>query len=304
MKKAILSLCLPIILGGCASLTQTQIEAVNQFSQTSKNFSAYPSKVMVGLIDVRVKRSIYYSNSLGDAVLHINDLDSIYASKKASLVLSQKVDITFKIIDKYAQALLLLSSDKHAADLEKQAKTFGGNLDSLINIYNSIGGVTKVPSGIGGAINQLIVFGGKQYLKAKQAKEIRKFVSQADPLVEVMTKNLLEFLQSTNINELIENEERSIRSNYLSFLRQRPATIVTMVNERDYLEMKSDLDDLKDLRDQTVSATSELRNAHKALLASIQNKKKLKEQIQALQHLYDDVKEVKETIEKIETPSN
>lgn len=296
--KQIVILIIALSLSSCASLTKTQIDSVNQFAQSSKNFSDYPSKIIYELAVIRVKRGIYFANSLDNPKIHIGELDSLYNNQKSDFELSKKIDVTFKIIDKYAQSLLLLSSDKHVVDLEFQAKNFGGDLDSLITIYNSLDENSHLPVGLGGAVNQLIVFGGKQYIRSKQATKIKKFLPEADRLIEVMTTNLLAYLQSTTIQELIENEEEGINSNYLSFLRQRKPTIE---NERDYLVLKNNLDAIKNLQKQTISATNNLRLAHKKLVIEIQRKKKLKEVIKELQVLSGEIKELKKTMNAIKT---
>jgi len=287
------------VLSSCASLTKTQIESVNQFAQTTKNFSAFPSKIMTELADIRVKRGIFYANSLTDPKLHITDLDSTFSQKKIDYRLSKKVDVTFKIIDKYSQSLELLTSDSYEKKIEKQSKNFGIDIDSLIRLNNSIKGATPIPSEIGGAVSKLIVFGGKQYVRSIQAKEVRKFVSLADTLISTMTFNLLEYLQSENINQLIAHEEREIKRNYLSFLQHTPKP--TIENERDYMELKNDIDGVRQLQKQTIDATKELRGAHKKLLQEIEKKKNLKQTIGELQELYESISKIKETVQKIGT---
>ncbi len=296
------------MLGSCASLTKTQVEAVNQFAQTTKDFSDFPSKIMTELADIRLKRGLYYANSLTDtlkgegAKLHIAELDSIYIQKNIDYSVSSDVDITFKIIDKYSQSLLLLSSDKYVNDIEKQAKNFGVGIDSLIKLNNSIDGSKKLPSDIGGAVSQLIILGGKQYVKNKQAKEIKKFVSLADTLISVMTSNLLEYLTSTKINNLILIEERGITRNYLSFLQQNINSSIE--SDKDYLELKNSIDGVKKLQQKTITATKNLRTAHKKLLNEINETKDLKQTIKELQDLYEEIKDLKETVQKIETNKN
>ncbi|MEP7279353.1 MAG: hypothetical protein ABI813_11965 [Bacteroidota bacterium] len=302
MKKN-LCICtaLLVLLGSCASLTSSQVAAVNQFALTSAHFSAYPSKIMRVLADIRVKRGVYFANSLEDTDPHIEELNNLYVAMTDDYKSSAKADITFKIIDKYAKALLLLSSDKHAADLDSQARTFGTDLNSLITTYNNVPGVTPVPGGLGGVVGSLILAGGKQLIRTKQARAIREFVPRSDTLIEVMTDNLLEFLESTNIDFLIKNEERGIQSNYKSFLNQKKPVIQ---NERDYLELKGDLDQVKKLRSQTIAATHRLRNAHASLLAALQEKKDLKEVIANLQTLYDSVSDVKSTLQQMDVIKN
>lgn len=319
MKKYYLFLLLPFIMAACATLTQTQIKAVNQFARTSRGFSAYPSKIMSGLAEIRAKRGVYYANSLDNPKLHIQELDSIYSFKKQDYIISNKVDVTFKIIDKYAKSLLLLSADKYEKNLDLQASQFGEDLDSLTTRYNLISDVQKVPTGIGTAIGQLVAFGGRQYIRTKQAKEIKKFVPRADTLIAVMTNNLLEFLLSTNIDELIKNEEAGVNDSYLSYLRHIKTTSSltsskdtsllalntksTIENDHEYLELKTSIDGVKKLRQLTVNATRRLRNAHKKLLNTLQKKQKLKTAIWEVQELYDGIKDIKSAIEQIEKPT-
>lgn len=145
MEKSLYILGISIILGGCASLTKTQIKSVNQFAETSKDFSAYPSKIMVELANVRLKRAIYYANFYYNVPdKYLNELDSAYNEKNRDYKLSEKVEITFKTIDKYAQSLLLLSSDKYNTDLKEQSNNFGNDIDSLINQYNRINGINRI----------------------------------------------------------------------------------------------------------------------------------------------------------------
>lgn len=302
MKKVIYIISISLMLGSCASLTKTQVGAVNQFAQTTKDFSDFPSKIMKELADIRAKRGLYYANSLSDAKLHIAELDSTFSQRNFDYSVSSKVDVTFKIIDKYSQSLLLLSSDKYVNDIEKQAKNFGVDIDSLIKLNNSIDSTKKLPSGIGGAVSQLIVLGGKQFVKYKQAKEIKKFVGLADTLISVMTSNLLDYLKSKNINELIKGEEREITRNYLSYLQQNPKSSIE--NDREYLELKNSIDCLKKLQLKTIDATKNIRVAHKKLLKEISEKKDLKQTIKELQDLYEEIKDLKETIQKIETNKN
>jgi hypothetical protein len=293
MKK----LLLPLVLGlltSCASLTSTQIESVNQYATSVKNFSAYPSKIITGLADIREKRDVCYANSLSNPELHIDKLDSVYSNKVHAYKVSKQVDITFEIIDKYAQSLALLSSDEIQTNIDKESKSFGVSLDSLVGTYNKIDKSKNLPTNIGSGVSQLIALGGKQYVKNKQAKEIREFVLKADTLVSTMTTNLLIFLKSENIDQLIRAEEWGIHENYLIFLYKvgKPS----IENEYIYLDLKAKIDEVKTLRTETIKATEQIRSAHKELLLCIQRKKDLKEILKSVQSLSEQIKDIKKTI--------
>lgn len=297
MNRVLYILCMSSMLVSCASLTKTQIKTVSHFAQTTGDFSAFPCKIMSELADIRTKRGVYFANSLSDPQLHIDVLDSVYFNKDHAYKVSEKVDITFKIIDKYAQSLFVLSCDKFEKELVIQAKTFGTDIDSLIKIYNNIDKAKNLPTGIGAVVGKVVILGGRNYLRAKQAKEIKKFVHQADTLISVMTSNLLAFLNSEKINELIDAEERGINENYLSFIRHVPKTLVE--NDFAYLELKNNIDGVKKLRVQTIKATKNLRATHKKLLIEIEKKKRFKESLKELQLLFEQIKELKSTVDNI-----
>jgi hypothetical protein len=283
-------------LTSCTSLTKTQIESVNQFATITKNFSDYPSKIMTELAEVRLIRGVCYANSLSNPILHIEALDSLYNKSVYATKISEKVDITFKIIDKYAQSLALLSSDKYQIELENKSQELGIGLDSLVSQYNRIEKSSKLPTNIGGAIGKLVVIGGSQYVKSKQAKEIKKFVPKADTLISVMTSNLLLFLESENINQLIEAEEWGVKQNYLSYLRQ--ITKPSIEDEYIYLDLKSRMTRIKNMRLQTIVATKQLRLAHKKLLLALQKRKKLTEVVDEVQKLGNDINDLNKIWEK------
>jgi len=307
MKNLLILLNFILLFTGCASLTKTQIETVNQFGQSTKNFSAFPSKIITGLADIRTFRGIYAANSISTPEFHMKELNSTYSLRISDYGQSQKVDITFQIIDQYAQSLILLTSDQYSADIKAQALVMGPMLDSLIAVYNTFDKNSKIQVGIGAAVSQLIILGGKQYIRHKQATEVKKFVTQADPLIEVMTKNLLEFLDgkhvvkgndSTSLKSLIDYEYEAVPRDYQSFLSQNKASIE---NEKEYLKIKNDLDQVRNLQIQTIAATKQLRDTHKQLSEILKKRKKLKERFTELQELYQDVNQLKSTVVKLKS---
>jgi hypothetical protein len=308
MKKVFFLLLISFELISCSTLTKTQVESVNQFAQSTKNFSAFPSKIMSELADIRFNRGFFYATSLDT-----NDSISINQLKNDSIIIdqldknlnqnirdkknSEKVDITFKILDKYAQSLALLSADKYEKDFTKQVKNFGISIDSLIAINNTIENSLSIPEGIGKAVSQLVVLGGKQYFRIKQAKEIKKFVTQADTLISIMTSNIKEFVGSKTVDYLISNEEKEITQNYLSYLRSGIKPIIE--TERQYLDLRRRILNVRQLQKQTLEATKDLRVAHKKLFQEIQSRKKLKQSLAELQEFVEDINTLNDTVQKI-----
>ncbi len=291
-----------MLCSSCASLTKSQVEAVKQFAHTSKDFSAYPSKIQEAVARVRVERGLYAAYLLDNTELHTAELDSIFSQKKQDLHKAAAIDITFKIIDEYAKSLLLLASDKYATDLGTQAGSLGTNLDSLINTYNALPKITKVPGGIGGLVGNLIMAGGKQWVRSKQATEIKRYVTQADTLVNVMTGNLLTFLNAGSLADIIDHEETEIQNNYKAYLDKLHAQDKHpgLEDGRAFINLLGQMDDIKILRQQTILATGKLQKAHHKLFEDLQEKKDIKAIVAELQAFYDDVSAVRATIQAIE----
>lgn len=290
MSKLVLFLVFTSVLGSCASLTKTQIESVNQFAILTKNFSGYPSKILTGVAEVRVIRGVYLANTFTNPKLHIDALDSLYNNKIHAYHVSNKVELSFRIIDKYAQSLAILSSNKYQKEIEDNSLNFGIGIDSLISEYNKVDLSANLPTNIGGVIGQLVATGGRQYFKFKQAKEVKRFVIQADTLIAAMTSNLLQFLESDNIDQLISAEEWGVHQSYLSFLRQTEKPLIE--HEYIYLDLKEELDRIKILRSQAIIAIKQMQKTHKELTLLLIKRKDLRELADEVQILGKDINEL------------
>jgi benzoyl-CoA reductase/2-hydroxyglutaryl-CoA dehydratase subunit BcrC/BadD/HgdB len=113
-----------------------------------------------------------------------------------------------------------------------------------------------------------------------------------------MTGNLLHFLRSENIDELIKVEEFGINQNYLSYIRQTHGTSIE--NDIEYLQLKSRIDGIRELRSKTITAVMTMRKAHRELRDAIQKKKDLLETLQGLKVLAEQVRDLKTAVDKID----
>lgn len=312
MKKIAILFFL-LSLTACATLTETQINAVHQFANTSKDFSEYPKKVSSELAAIRRESRIFDANAQLDRIEHIKRLEKIHAEETLDAAHSRKVELTFDILDTYAQSLLLLSTT-NSSDLEKQANNFGIELDSLIVLYNNVDNVRKIPTGIGGTASQVIATGGKKYLRAQQAKDLKKFISKGDVLVAGMISNLINYLDkkvyvktlsdSLGLKDLIESQRKSLEEDYGSYLSsvyfrgQNPP----VERDREYLALLRRLDNVETLRTQTISAAKKLREAHAKISKEILAKRTLKTTVKEIQALYEDIRNIRSTIKDIKEP--
>ena len=144
---------------------------------------------------------------------------------------NKELDLIIHIIDAYGQSLVCLTSPEHSAQLDTASKSLGTNLDGLIGQYNSINSAHPLPTGIGGAVSELVTLGGEQFIRSRQAKEVKEFVQKADPMIiqlmDALSNHLKGPLKSPNgssftFPDLIANERKEVHQDYVFFLSYNP----------------------------------------------------------------------------------
>jgi hypothetical protein len=317
-----------VLACSCASLTKSQLNEIQVFGHLTQNFSAYPGNVVSNYNTVHQQQQLFFANGLGTPAEHYNMIAEASDFKIKSNLITPQIDLSLKIIDRYAQALILLTADRHSKALDTASKGLGLNLEKLISSYNTVSGSNSLPTGIGGAIGQLIASGGGIYIRKKQAEEVRKIIPLADTIITQMTDNIVVFLSGqtgtgqNNLPQLIISEKENIARSYRRFLglnREQVSmrrgkdttgyrgTIVRerfagLDDDRECLRLLENLNYTEQLRLQCITATKNLRKAHKKLLESVQQKKELKEIIAEVQYYGEDLKKMNQSIKAIKQP--
>lgn len=233
--------------------------------------------------------------------------------------------MSLKIIDQYAQGLVLLTSGKNSMALDTAAKSLGSNLDGLVVQYNKIEPAAPLKTGLGSAIAALIQLGGDAYIRTQQANEVRKIVPEADVVIGTMTANLLGFLDpaggddGTSLKGLIAAEKDRVKDSYKRFLNpyvdhiltggqhDQPAQwgnvehrrFATLADDQVCLQLLEDLDHVEILRQQCVTAVKSLRAAHLKVTQDVAQKQSLKDIAAEIQGYGDDLKNIVTTIKSI-----
>jgi hypothetical protein len=234
MKITIKTLCALLsllLLSRCASLTKSQLTEVNEFGSLTANFSTYPVGLYTSYLSIHEKALMYSANSITGPEDHYKSISSAYQLKKSLTAKNKELDLTIRIIDKYGQSLVYLTSPEHTAQLDTASKSLGSNLDGLIEQYNSINSAHPLPTGIGGAVSELVTLGGEQFIRSRQAKEVKEFVQKADPMITQLADAMLTHLKGPlksptgpplTFPELIANERKEVHQDYVFFLGYNP----------------------------------------------------------------------------------
>ena len=292
MKKIVYGLILLLLAGGCASVSKQQRSVVNDFAAKTENFALYPDKIMGELADIRETRGIYYANSFTDPVLHLNELNNIASERLKDDKLAGKTRIAFKLLDEYAGALVQLSSDTPIKNAGESSLKFGVELETLVGMYNKADGAKPLPSGIGTMLAQAMDVGTRNYLANKQYKELKKFVNQADTLVSVVCGEMVEFLSSKGLGQLVQAEESGVNESFRFYFTKRSPTIE---GEKEYIALMKRVEAVKQMQKQTIEAANSLKKAHKKLAAELNREFTFKEFAAVLNDFYKDVELLNKT---------
>lgn len=323
--KKLFGLAIPLLFTACATLTQSQLNEVNAFGKLTSSFSAYPGTIVATCNRIHAQSEIYGANSESAPQQHVRAILQIRDFINNTNIYTPKIDISLKIINQYAQDLILLTSSKHNLSLDTAATKFGTNLDALITNYNKIEPKEKLPTGIGSAVAAVISLGGDAYIRRKQAEDIKQVLPIGDQIIGRVTANLLTFLgaaqpdttDTETLSYLIHEERKSIIIHYQKYLELNRDAInidnnktkmdgfiihrrfATIADDRNFLQMLQDIDSTEVLRVQCIEAVTGLRQCHAKLLKDIQEKISLKEYAKELQNYSAEVKTAYNTIKAI-----
>lgn len=297
------SLLLVFIISSCA-LTKSQVKSVNKFAKLTESYSAYPQAVVEDYVDTYHDVMLMDIETFGDANDAWKQITKVADIRKEQLDKAKELDLSIKIIDKYAQNLKLLTSEDFHKSLEDQTDKLGTNLDTLISRYNEFKGEEdKLKLGIGKLAGEAILAIGKTFVKAKQAKYVKEYVTKSDTLITSITSNIQRLMNNQLANNSIPSLKGNLKRKYITLFGyvnypspHEPDSIKNYARALDIREESMHLDKLgKEASDtylrllklestaKTVAKSiSKMGKAHNVLAKEVQTRRKLKEVIPAL----------------------
>ena len=209
-----------VLVGGCSVLTKSQVAEVSKFADAANSYTALPGAVIKAEADVREARELLdISTAPPDfgwsALIKSRGMsDKTYAA-------ADRADKALGIFKLYGQQLTLLTSDKPATDLDKNAEDLGKSLNSAIGLYNKQFGTSFTE--LGGWIAAGVSAGGRIYIRHKQEVFLQEYVRKADPMIQKLNKDVARLTEtvSDQINGELSDLEGSYKHVVGSF-RQNP----------------------------------------------------------------------------------
>lgn len=255
------------ILWGCAPLNKRQLTAINTFSTSVDTFSTTPLNAYQSLANVRFQRGLFFSVSLMDPSMRVQELDRLMAAQKKEIELSKKADLAFEVLSQYMRALKVLSSENKVTGLPLEIRTLGKKIDSLIVVYNELGDVSPVPQGYASVFGRFLAKGTEWSLQYAQAKQVKKLIVAGDTLVSVLMNVMIQTLMNDDLNVQIQHERMMLRQSYESYLKAGVDGHAIENDER-YLRLAARLDEIQTLKLKSVQTARSIRTAHKKLLTN------------------------------------
>ena len=290
------------ILTGCATLTKSQVQAVNDFASLASQGAEYPEKVLNKVINSRYDSRVLLAsqNVASDAPLTYSALTGLYQAKQKELVPVRRIKKSIAVISDYALALQNLSSPDFAENAGASADALGKSVDNVTTRLNTTLPNTSI-SPVGSALSKTLKEATGRYIGYKQTKAIKQFVQQGDSLVGALlgsAESLLQnqatiFIQNARQDDSVnvDNLFRSIRSDAPYERYQLAVSSFERINK---------INQLIELNQQAIQALQQIRLAHKELKDKLLVKQKLLDIGKELGSLYESVNDLQTTYREID----
>ena len=275
----------------CISVSTQQLKVVHQFAGKTEDFSTYPEKIFSGIAEIRETRGVWYASSFMNPEQHLAELNSIFKERINNDKIPGRVKTVFKILDDYARGLTALSSEAPSKTQEVLFGRLGADLDELLAGYNLMNEGHKLPSGAGAVLTKSMNIVTGTFLARRQMKALKVFVNQADTLVSALCDEMVKFLSSEGIGQLLDAEESGIQESFRFYFTKRINPVIG--SDKEYIALMKTVGELKNLRNLTIRTAGNLKSAHKILTVEINRKKSLAETVMYLNNFYKDMDELK-----------
>ncbi len=296
MNKILLTILLVGLIQGCATLSSSKREYIQQFGLSTRNLPEYSLKLTDGLSNIRSKRGVYFANTLSTPNLHLNELDNIYNQQKIDEVNSTLFQNSFAMLSLYSTMLLKLSSNSYNEDLYDNIKELEYGLENLITINNQLTS-SNIPTGFINIAAKISFLSGKYYIGHNQNEEIKRLVTSSDSLITNISNNIVFHLKSDNLNSIIENEHMMLSRNYLSYIQQNKQTSV--YSDLDYILLKNNLDKIKALKENLIISVTNLKLAHNIMAVEVNKKNTTLDNINQIKELLISMSEINQIAKQI-----
>ena len=267
-----------LVCTSCAVLTTSQLQRVNNLTVASDTVVVAPKVIFEELATVRLERGLFYAASLTSATAREKEINALAAASQADEQMATRAEAYVNVLNSYLRALRSISAASRWTAYGTEWRGIGRNIDSLILRTNQTTIFeTQIPVGWAKLSGQYMGYLNERYMRVRQAKAVKAFVTEGDTLLAVCVDGLVDLLKAGDLIDLIENEHDGLRRNYEAYLHRLelgglPADLAA---DRKYLELVKRLEKAKYTRGRCVTALQALKRAHAKLVEELKQRQQV-----------------------------
>lgn len=195
-RSAAIALVLGGLLAGCGALTRSQVNEVAAFARAAEDYGVLPGEPIrvygrVAATDrlfIVSSRNFEAPDARAEAVAEVR---KAYALPASFARIADEADAALSVLDTYAAALVVLSSDRFTEALEATAGELSTSLDRAITTYNH---KFRQPRGqenlklVGASVAAAVQTSGSLFIRARQHRYLKAYVADAEESVGALTQ--------------------------------------------------------------------------------------------------------------------
>jgi hypothetical protein len=237
-----------------------------------------PKVIFDELATVRLERGLYYAASLTSATAREKEINALAIASIADEQLVNRTELYVNVLNSYLRALRSISATTRWSAYGTEWRGIGRNIDSLILRFNQTDLLdTNIPVGWAKLSGQYIGYMNERYMRVRQAKAVRAFVTEGDTLLSACVDGLIELLRRGDLIDLIENESEGLKNNYEAYLHRLELSGLPpdFAADRKYIELVKRIEVAKKTRSRCITALQSLKRAHAKLVKELEKKQKM-----------------------------
>ncbi|MCE1198110.1 MAG: hypothetical protein LWW85_04005 [Marinilabiliales bacterium] len=270
MKSCLMFLAWVQFMISCTTLSKEQRSVVGSFASGTQKIARAPEKIFTELASIRQIRGCYYAASFSDPSLHLDELASLAKESADDARFPDKVAVSFRLLDKYAQLLEAFAANKTATSNHTLFVKAGKDLETLVADYNKTTGGKALPSGIGTLTSRLADDLSTFYRARRTGKLVRQYSLEADTLVALTCLDLKKMLSDEGVGKLILQEESGLRESFHFYFAKAPG--ISVRDDVTYVRLLKRIALTKELQLQAIRAVGQLRTSHAKLVKRLQQR--------------------------------
>jgi hypothetical protein len=289
----LLALALALALGasGCALLSPAQVDAVHGFAHATKDFTELPPSVLEAYGDVHAERELLSLVALRQGA-ELPNLERAVASRGKVDANVATLRAGLSVLQAYADILETLSSD-HLANVDDAMVGMGTGLDETAGKYNAAKGTDALPL-IGAAVAAGVRGAAGVFASMKQHQWLKAYVTQAEPMVHTLTKDIAAAL-GPFADETFASETEQVKKTFAMTGGKLPYDEAAA-----YYRALRELESAQRLAREAVAASTVCDTAHSALKEALQTPLSLGTAVEQVKAMAEHVKAATDVKKKVE----